>query len=165
MVSTGPARGWTLHASRRTCVVPRTPQQAWEVLAGAGPGPHWYVDAPPFVLRGALDRVALGGGRRWPVPDRDVLVAGDRAGFWEVREAGPLAQGHRLVLEAAVRAPGTVTLALDVVPAGGDAEVRLEIRFAPRGVLGAAYLLVDLPARETLTELVHRRIVADVTGA
>ena len=158
MVSTGVS----LHSSRRVGTVPRTPDEVWSVVAGAGPGRHWYVDAAPFVLRGAIDRAVLGGGRRWPVPDGPLLAAGDRAGFWLVRAAGTRPAGHRLVLQAAVRAPGTVTLALLVSAVEGGSEVDLTIRFDPDGVLGTAYLLADLPAREVLTDLVARRIRADL---
>lgn len=162
MVSTG----ISLHSSRRVSTHPLRPDEVWAVVAGAGPGRHWYVDAAPFVLRGAIDRAVLGAGRRWPVPDGPLLAAGDRAGFWEVRAAGTRPAGHRLVLEAAVRAPGRVTLTLLVTAVGGRAaggsELDLTIRFDPDGVLGTAYLLADLPAREVLTDLVHRRIRADL---
>ena len=161
MVSTG----ISLHSSRRVSTVPLGPDEVWAVVAGAGPGRHWYADAAPFVLRGALDRAVLGGGRRWPVPDGPLLKAGDRAGFWLVRAAGDRPGGHRLVLEAAVRAPGTVTLTVLVTARDAGCEVDLQVRLDPRGVLGAAYLLADLPARETLVELVQRRLVADVTHA
>ncbi|CAB4756214.1 unannotated protein [freshwater metagenome] len=165
MVSTG----ISLHSSRRVSTVPLGPDEVWAVVAGAGPGRHWYADAAPFVLRGAIDRAVLGGGRRWPVPDGPLLRAGDRAGFWVVRAAGDRPGGHRLVLEAAVRAPGTVTLTVLVTgvgtAAGPGTEIDLQVRLDPRGVLGAAYLLADLPAREAVVELTHRRLVTDVTHA
>lgn len=154
--------GISLHSSRRVSTVPPGPDEVWAVVAGAGPGRHWYVDAAPFVVRGAIDRAVLGGGRRWPVPDGPLLRAGDRAGFWVVRAAGDRPGGHRLVLEAAVRAPGTVTLTVLVSARDGGTEVDLQVRLDPRGVLGTAYLVADLPAREAVVELTHRRLVRDV---
>ncbi|WP_300642606.1 DUF2867 domain-containing protein [Nocardioides sp.] len=154
--------GISLHSSRRVSTVPLGPDEVWAVVAGAGPGRHWYVDAAPFVVRGAIDRAVLGGGRRWPVPDGPLLRAGDRAGFWVVRAAGDRPGGHRLVLEAAVRAPGTVTLTVLLTARDGGTEVDLQVRFDPAGLLGTAYLLADLPAREVLLELVDRRIRADL---
>ena len=153
----------SLHSSGRGSTSPRSADEAWAVLAGAGPGRHWYADAAPFVVRGVLDRLALGGGRRWPVPDGPLLRAGDRAGFWRVLAAGTTATGHRLVLEAAVRAPGRVLLELrvDRLPAG--CAVDLAITFEPDGLLGAAYLLTDVPAREAVTALVDARIRQDLS--
>ena len=169
MVSTGISLPHSLHVSRRVSTLPVAVEDAWRVVAGAGPGRHWYADAAPFVLRGALDRAVLGRGRRWPVPDGPLLRAGDRAGFWLVRAAGDRPWGHRLVLEAAVRAPGTVTLTVLVTgtetSAGSGTQIDLQVRLDPHGVLGAAYLLADLPARETLVALVHHRLSADVVRA
>ena len=73
------------------------------------------------------------------------------------------------MLEAAVRAPGTVTLTVLVTgtetSAGSGTQIDLQVRLDPHGVLGAAYLLADLPARETLVALVHHRLSADVVRA
>ena len=163
MVTTGISPHLSLHTSRRVSTVAGTPDEVWSVVAGAGPGRHWYVDAAPFVLRGAIDRAVLGGGRRWPVPAAPLLAAGDRAGFWLVRAAGTRPAGHRLVLEAAVRAPGMVRLTVLVSAVEDGTEVDLQVRFDPAGILGTAYLLADLPAREVLTGLVDRRIRADLS--
>ncbi len=156
-------RRTSLDSSTRTSRLPLGAEQAWRVVAAARGRPQWYVDAAPFVFRGAVDRLALGRGRRWPVPERAVLEPGDTAGFWRVLEAGGCAGGHRLVLEAAVRAPGRVLLRTDVDPDGDDAcRVAQTVSFTPDGLLGHAYLLTDLPAREALLELVHRRVLRDL---
>ncbi|WP_395659262.1 DUF2867 domain-containing protein [Nocardioides sp.] len=150
-----------LHASGRATDLPLPADVVWSRLVAAGTGSRWYVDAPPFVVRGALDRAVGGGGRRWPVPDRERLETGDRAGFWEVRSVDP--HGRRMVLEAAVRAPGTVRLSSTVLPRTPTGCVlRQTISFEPGGLVGSAYLLVDLPAREVVAELAHRHAVAEV---
>ncbi len=152
----------TTRASR----LPLDAEHAWDLVASARSLPQWYVDAAPFVFRGAVDRVLLGRGRRWPVPDRALLQPGDRAGFWRVLEAGPHGSGHRLLLEAAVRAPGLVLLRTDVEADGpGACRVAQTVSFTPDGLLGRAYLLTDLPAREALLEWVHRRVVRDLERA
>ena len=163
MLSTGVSLPHSWHVSRRVSTHSLGVEDVWRVVAGAGPGRHWYADAAPFVVRGAIDRAVLGGGRRWPVPEGPLLRAGDRAGFWLVRAAGDRPGGHRLVLEAAVRAPGTVTLTVLVSAHEQGSEIDLQVRLDPRGVLGAAYLLADLPAREAVVERTHRRLVGDVT--
>jgi hypothetical protein len=151
-----------LTTSSRSSLVGRTPDQVWAVLAAAGTGRHWYVDAAPFLFRGALDRLV--GGRPGAVPPaRELLEVGDRAGFWRVLRAD---QGV-LELEAEVRAPGTVLLRTAVASdeRGYDLSTRItqEVSFHPDGLLGRAYLIADLPAREVLVDLVHRRVLADVT--
>ena len=134
----------------------------WAVVAGAEPGPHWYVDALPFVVRGGLDRAFGGEGRRWPVPAHEVLRAGDTAGFWRVIRA----QRRTLELEAAVRAPGQVTLETAVLAGGpGRCRVRQRVTFEPDGLAGQLYMLVDLPAREVVVELAHRALLAEIARA
>ncbi len=154
----------TLRTSSRTSDVDLPADTAWAAVASGRPGRRWYLDAAPFVVRGALDRLAGGAGRAWEPPGTPLLAAGDTAGFWRVLEATAYDGGrHRLALEAAVRAPGRVLLETRVDPLGPDrARVGQRVSFAPRGSLGHAYLLADLPAREAVLELAHRRLLADL---
>lgn len=156
----------SLHTSARAAVVPITPDRAWDVVASGVDARQWYADAAPFVFRGALDRLALGPVRRSRPPGRPRLVTGDRVGFWEVLVADH--HERRLVLEALVRAPGTVTLDATVEEHPDGAVIGLAISFRPAGLLGRAYLLADLPARGLVSELamldlltVLRRQIAD----
>jgi hypothetical protein len=151
------ARSWT--RSTRSSGLDRDAEEVWSAVAAAGPGPHWYVDALPLVLRGALDRAVGGQGRRWPVPDARLLRTGDKAGFWRVAKAGRLS----LELVADVRSPGRVSLMTSVLPRGASRCVlQQSVAFEAGGLLGLVYLLADLPARELVMELVHRRVLADV---
>ena len=72
-----------------------------------------------------------------------------------------------LLLRATVRAPGVVTLrvGLEPTPDARGVRVATSVRLVPHGVLGLAYLTLDLPARETVVELVHRRLVRDIRAA
>ncbi len=134
---------------------------AWRVVANGHDRHQWYVDAAPLVARGWVDRGLGGVGRPWRPPGTPVLSTGDRAGFWAVEEADH--EAHRLVLRAAVRAPGEVRLTTTVEPLGDErCRIAQRVSFAPYGVLGRVYLVADLPAREVLLELVHRRLLADV---
>ena len=136
------------------------------MVANGRPGPRWYADAWAFRFRGALDALAggTGGATRAIRPDRDLLAAGDRAGFWLVTDSTP----NRLALRADVRAPGAVELLVTFEPLGhpDDAEPRTllvqEIRLTPSGGLGWAYLIADLPAREAVAEISHRRLLQDL---
>ena len=145
-------RDRTLTTSTRAATVALSPDRAWDVVVSGVDGPQWYVDAAPFVFRGALDRLVGGAGRSHRPPGRPRLATGDRAGFWRVVDADHRA--HRLLLEAEVRAPGRVTLEATVTPqVGGASQVMTTIRLEPRGLLGATYLVVDLPARAAVAEL------------
>ena len=146
----------TLTTSTRSADVDLPVAEVWDIVASGASGPQWYVDAAPFVFRGALDRLVGGAGRRHRPPGRSRLATGDRVGFWRVVEADH--RDRRLLLEAQVRAPGRVTLEAVVGPGGtlGDdaaSLVTLTITLEPRGLLGAAYLVADLPARAVVAEL------------
>ncbi|MDE0778932.1 MAG: DUF2867 domain-containing protein [Nocardioides sp.] len=144
-------RSSTLTTSSRSAVVASSPAAAWDLVASGASGPQWYVDAAPFVVRGALDRLVGGAGRRHRPPGRPRLAAGDRVGFWYVVEADH--RNRRLLLEAEVRAPGRVTLDASVAPLDDTTVISLTIAIAPRGILGATYLIADLPARGAVAEL------------
>ncbi len=147
-----------LLSSSRATHVDHRPDHVWAVVASGRPGPRWYADAAPFVVRGALDRLVGGTGRRWPAPDRDLLSEGDEVGFWRVTGA----DDGRLALEAAVRAPGRVTLVTRLTAEGTGTRLDQRVAFRPHGLLGGAYLLADLPAREAVIGLVHRRLLRDL---
>ncbi|GAB3080955.1 DUF2867 domain-containing protein [Nocardioides zeae] len=162
--------------SERHVQVDVPPAEAWRVVA-APPAPgceRWYADAAPLAFRGRLDeaaRTVLGPPPAAPVAPPgpaggdDLLRPGDEAGFWTVLEADPAA--YRLRLHARVHAPGTVRLsvwltALSGLP--GSCRVHVRIGFRPRGLVGAGYLVADLPAREVVVEGVARRLAADVAA-
>ena len=155
-------RRTSLTTSTRSAAVALPPDEAWERLVAAGGRSRWYADAAPFVLRGAIDRLVGGAGRRWPVPTRRLLQTGDRAGFWTVVDCDH--DRRHLELQAQVRSPGTVVLTAAVAADGPDAgsRVDLAVTFTPRGLLGAGYLLADLPARELVVELTQRAAVEQV---
>ena len=154
-------RGLKIHRSTRTSTVDRDAAEVWSVVAGGGPGSHWYVDALPFVVRGGIDRAVGGEGRRWPVPGRP-LRSGDTAGFWRVSGV----EGRTLRLDADVRSPGRVRLVTRVrEDRSGRCTVSQSVSFEPDGLRGQLYLVADLPAREVVVELAHRRLLADLNAA
>ena len=156
-------RRTSLRTSTRTTHLPVPPEQVWAAVTAAGGTGRWYTEALPFVVRGALDRALGGAGRRWPVPATERLARGERAGFWEVAEVDERTRTLHLV--AAVRAPGTVALTTTVAPALRGSTLTQAVSFAPSGLLGSAYLVADLPARELVVELAHRTSLDEVTRA
>lgn len=150
-----------LHTSSRTSVVDLPRDLVRAVVASGRRGPQWYVDALPLLLRGGLDRLVGGAAPRQP-PGRALLEPGDLAGFWRVLESTPT----ELLLEAQVRAPGTVTLHT-LLEANGARHTRIRqtVALVPSGLLGRLYLVVDLPAREAVIEVTHRHLLAALRAA
>jgi hypothetical protein len=144
-------RARTLHTSRRTAVVALDPAATWDVVASGASGPQWYVDAAPLVVRRWIDRLALGPALRREPPGRSHLAPGDEVGFWKVAQADRASR--HLVLVAQLRSPGRVTLEVRARPHRQGTEVELVVTLSPRGLVGRAYELVDLPAREAVSEL------------
>lgn len=156
-------RRTTLRSSTRSSDLDLAVDAVWRVAASGTKSSQWYVDASPFVFRGAVDRLLGGDGRRWDPPGTPLLATGDHAGFWSVAGAAHTGGRRRLVLEAEVRAPGTVRLTTEAQPLSATRTRLVQtISFAPRGALGAAYLFADLPAREAVIELTHRRLLEDL---
>lgn len=140
--------------------------------ARAGGSPtRWYADAAPLLFRSALDRVARGVLGDPPVPavvglrsaPAGLLGAGDEAGLWRVVEADH--EVRRLRLQAVVHAPGSVRATAWLTPVFDGCRVHLRIGMRPSGLVGAAYRLVDLPAREVVVEGVARALLADLRRA
>lgn len=154
-------RRTSLRSSHRSSNLALPAHRVWQVVASGYDRPQWYVDAAPFVVRGAVDRLVGGQGRRWHPPGTPVLSTGDTAGFWRVLEADH--DGRRLALEADLRTPGRVVLSTTVTSlAEQRCRLEQEIVFSPDGLLGRAYLLANLPAREAVLELTHRHLLGDL---
>jgi hypothetical protein len=99
------------------------------------------------------------------VDQADQRLAGGQVG----EQVGP-AQWPARVEGDLLAQPGAVPLGGDLAahpdPTRGDGtRLRQEVTFHPRGPLGVAYLLSDLPARETLISLVHSRTRRELIGA
>lgn len=146
--------------SSRSSQVAGSVEEVWAIAASGRLGPQWYVDGAPWVVRGGLDRLVGGSGRSHPPPGRVLLQAGDRAGFWLIEEADH--DSRRLVLRAEVKAPGEVRLTTTVAADGVGSRISQRVELRPSGILGLAYLALDLPARETVIELAHRRLLRDL---
>jgi hypothetical protein len=59
-----------------------------------------------------------------------------------------------------------VTLETTVEPAApGRCTLRQSVVFEPDGLLGRLYLLADLPAREAVSEVTHRAVLAELAAS
>lgn len=162
-LAAGYRRGVHLTSSTRCGTIGLRPADAWRVVANGREGPRWYVDAAPLVFRSAVDKALGGRGADTPPPGRPLLRTGDRAGFWEVLTA----DGSTLELLARVRVPGEVRLQVDIDMASDQdaSTVTTTVELEPHGLVGAAYLVADLPAREAVASLTHRRLMDELRRA
>jgi uncharacterized protein YbjT (DUF2867 family) len=127
----------------------------WERVTSIGGSRGWYYHNWLWRLRGLLDRL-IGGvgmrrGRRHP---QDVRV-GDAIDFWRVVGIEP---GHRLVLVAEMRLPGSASLELEVEPlTERRSALTTTARFHPAGAVGLLYWYALWP--------VHRPLFRGMTRA
>ena len=67
-------RRTSLHTSGRRTDLDLPASDVWRIVASGLERPQWYVDAAPFVVRGALDQALGGKGRRWRPPGTPVTL-------------------------------------------------------------------------------------------
>jgi uncharacterized protein YbjT (DUF2867 family) len=100
-------------------------------------GGHGYYKADfLWRLRGILDRLLGGPGLRRGRRGGVELHEGDALDFWRVLHAEP---GHRLVLYAEMKLPGSATLQFEIEEVKGGVELSQTAYFRPRGIIGVLY--------------------------
>jgi hypothetical protein len=135
--------GGSLFEDHQSVDVDAGPDALYEAFARIGGANGYYVAGWAWSLRGLADKV-IGGpglrrGRRHPVD----LRPGEALDFWRVVHVEP---GHRLVLEAEMKLPGTAWLSWRIDERdGGGTRLRQLASFAPRGLLGRLYWYAMLP--------------------
>ena len=137
----------------RTCSA--SPESVWGVVAAIGGSNGWYYGNWLWNLRGLLDRLVGGGGRRRGTPPRDRKSAtGDALDFWRV--VGVEA-GQRLTLLAEMKLPGIAILEFEVGVEGEGSRIVTSAHFHPAGAAGLLYWYALWP--------IHKRIFAGLTDA
>lgn len=130
------------------------PETVWEVVSSIGGTNGWYYANPLWNLRGILDRMVGGVGRRRGRRHPTELRVGDTLDFWRVVAVEP---GRRLTLLAEMRLPGTAVLEFEVLPEAGGSRTVTAAYFHPAGALGLLYWYALWP--------VHKRIFAGLADA
>lgn len=110
------------------------PRRMGEVIASIGGDPRWYPLRWTWWVRARLDDLFGGTGLRWERPEGD-LRPGARVDWWIVRDIA----ADRLLLRAAIKAPGEAWLEWGVVPLEDGCELRQTAYFRPRGAAGHLY--------------------------
>ncbi|MDE0138680.1 MAG: SDR family oxidoreductase [bacterium] len=130
------------------------PETVWEVVSSIGGTNGWYYADPLWNLRGILDRMVGGVGRRRGRRHPTRLRVGDAVDFWRVVAIEP---GRRLTLLAEMRLPGTAVLEFEVLPEADGSRTVTAAYFHPAGVLGLLYWYALWP--------IHKRIFAGLADA
>lgn len=143
------ARGGGRLVDARSIPVPAPPERAFAAVTRLGGRNGWYYGNWLWRVRGWMDRLAGGPGRRPGRVDHEHLAPGDPVDFWRVHSCEP---PRRLLLSAEMKLPGRAWLEFEIVPDGGGSRIRQTAVFDPRGVLGRAYWYALWP--------VHRLVFA-----
>ena len=130
------------------------PETVWEIVSSIGGKNGWYYANPLWNLRGILDRMVGGVGRRRGRRHPTELRVGDTLDFWRVVAIEP---GRRLTLLAEMRLPGTAALEFEVLPEDDGSRIVTAAHFHPAGTLGLLYWYALWP--------VHKRIFAGLANA
>jgi len=136
----------------RNCDAP--PEAVWKVVSAIGGSNGWYYADPLWNLRGVLDRLVGGVGRRRGRRHPTELRVGDAVDFWRVVAVEP---GRRLTLLAEMRLPGTAALEFEVLPDADGARLVTAAHFHPAGAAGLLYWYVLWPF--------HKRIFGGLADA
>ncbi len=127
----------------RTVKVDALPADAFAPIQRIGGRIGWYSAGFLWTLRGALDLLAGGVGRRRARRHPVDLAPGDTIDFWRVEAIEP---GKRLRLEAEMKLPGRAWLEFEVEWSGEKGTViRQTAIFDPVGLLGLLYWYALFP--------------------
>ena len=150
------------YRDERTRSVAAPPAALWRVIEGIGGARGWYSPELAWVIRGAVDQVVGGIGRRRTRRDPDRLAAGDPLDFWRVEE---VRRGELLRLRAEMRLPGVAWLELRADrDTGGGTVLRQRTTFRPRGAAGHLYWWASLPMHKAVFARMATNIAAAASG-
>ena len=134
------------------------PEGAFAPVRRIGGRTGWYALNWLWRVRGALDLLVGGVGRRRARRDPEDLRVGDALDFWRVERYEP---GRLLRLQAEMKLPGRAWLEFEVQPEGAGSILRQTARFDPVGLAGLAYWYLVYP----LHAGVFRRMLAGIARA
>jgi hypothetical protein len=129
--------------SSRALRVPRSSASAFDPIRRIGGRTGWYATERFWRMRGQLDSLRGGVGRRRGRRDHLDLRVGDAVDFWRVERVEP---DRLLCLAAEMKIPGRLWLQFEVTPDDrGGAHIRQTTVFDPAGYIGLAYWYVLCP--------------------
>ena len=141
----------------RTIQVAAPPDAAFTPIRRIGGDRGWYYANFMWTLRGWLDLIWGGIGRRRGRRDPEQLAVGEVLDWWRVEEFVP---DQRLRLFAEMKVPGRAWLEFEVTPDHGGSVVRQTAIFDPIGLWGLAYWYALYP----IHYLMFRGMLASVSA-
>ena len=149
--------GATRYIDRRTASCPASAAALARTFTRIG-GRHGYFTANwAWTVRGFIDTLLGGPGRRRGRRHPDELNPGDELDFWRVAEIEP---GRRLLLQAEMKLPGQAWLEFVATPQEPGSQLVQTAYFRPRGLLGRLYWTVLKPAHSFIFGRMARKIAA-----
>ncbi|VAX20760.1 Putative nucleoside-diphosphate-sugar epimerase [hydrothermal vent metagenome] len=132
-----PYAGGAIEESWYDVTLKAPPETVWEPISKIGGDTGWYFANWLWDLRGFIDSLAGGYGRRRGRRHPVDIRTGDALDWWRVIDASP---GKRLLLVAEMKAPGEATLEFRIEDMGGGLTKITQIAsFLPRGLAGIIY--------------------------
>ncbi len=134
------------------------PEAAFAPIRRIGGAQGWYCGNFLWTLRGWLDLICGGVGRRRGRRDPEQLRVGDTLDWWRVEQYRP---DQLLRLAAEMKLPGRAWLEFEVTPdeEGGSA-IRQTAIFDPRGLAGRLYWYALFPVHALIFRGMLRRIAS-----
>lgn len=126
----------------RVIVAHCPPEAAFDPVACIGGERGWYAFDTLWDVRGFMDQLLGGPGRRRGRRDQYALIEGDHLEWWRVEKV----DAPRLLrLRAEMKLPGEGWLQYELESLGENTLVRQTATFDPKGVLGRLYWYAVLP--------------------
>ncbi|TWT75751.1 NmrA-like family protein [Planctomycetes bacterium CA13] len=139
----------------RSVTVSATPENAFQPIRRIGGKQGWYYADFLWTIRGWIDLVCGGVGRRRARRDPENVQVGEVLDWWRVEDYQP---DRRLRLTAEMKVPGRAWLEFDVQPCEAGSTIRQTAIFDPVGVLGLAYWYGIYPLHAMVFRGMLRRI-------
>lgn len=150
-----PWSGGALFVDRREATSPAPADRLARAFERIGGRNGYYVANWAWSIRGIVDRLFGGPGRRQGRRHPELLGLGETVDFWRVTDAEP---GRRLLLTAEMKLPGRAWLEFRAEDDPAGSRLVQTAYFAPRGLAGRLYWALLLPAHAFIFGRMARRI-------
>ncbi len=141
----------------RTVTVAAPPADAFTPIRRIGGQQGWYCADFLWTIRGWIDLLCGGIGKRRARRDPEHLHVGEVLDWWRVEEYVP---DRRLRLSAEMKVPGRAWLEFEVEPRDNGSTIRQTAIFDPVGLFGLVYWYALYP----LHALIFRGMLSQIAG-